>query len=445
MVFQLSTDRLDEILSQGSGAVIGIMGLGVSGLGVAQVLSSRGLNFIGFDERDISLPSDLASHCVGMVRSDALSALGGISALFVSPGVALTHELVQEAMKRNLPVFGELEMIADCGVPCIAITGTNGKSTTTALVAALLQGVGFDARIGGNFGTPMVCVAQEPKPNTVLILELSSYQLETNTRFRPDVAVILNLTPDHLARHKTMEGYAAAKARILCAQTEHDVAILNGDDPLVLDMANETRAKIQTFSLKDVGAVREPPLPEHPQLLGEHNRQNAMAAFLAVEALLLKLHHPINMSDLHKFYLAFPGLEHRIEHVATVNGVRWINDSKATNDDAAAVGVRAVPGPLVLLLGGRDKGAGYAQVLAAGHGKLRHVIAFGEAAPLVMDACRGVCEATHVASLAAAVSAASTIAKSGDAVLLSPACSSFDEFKNFEERGHVFKSLVGAL
>jgi UDP-N-acetylmuramoylalanine--D-glutamate ligase len=369
---------------------------------------------------------------------------------------------VAAVRERGIPIFGELELCGTLPAKVVAITGTNGKSTTTALLGALVRGVGKRAFVGGNLGDPVIGWIDRGDPVDVAVLELSSFQLETAYRFKADVNIILNVTPDHTDRYDDHEHYARTKER-LAAQARRAV-VLSHDDLRVRAMAEHASAPVWWFSTKSdripndgaalcderlvsFGAARG--LGEldltHPRLFGRHNRENALAAFLAAWALDLGA----TPQALRAAYLGFTGLAHRLELAGEVAGVRYINDSKATNDDSAATALAAMQGPVHLLLGGRDKGGGYEQVKRAAKQtpglRVKSVLAFGEAGKIIVSALEPDLPVTLCPTIREAFLRASHAAVAGDTVLLSPACSSFDEFKNYEERGRVFKEWVAAL
>ncbi|MEE8408476.1 MAG: UDP-N-acetylmuramoyl-L-alanine--D-glutamate ligase, partial [Myxococcota bacterium] len=339
------------------------------------------------------------------------------------------------------------------------------KSTTTALIGALVRAAGKKAFVGGNFGDPLVAWLARGEPAEVAVLELSSFQLETAYRFSANVALVLNVTPDHFDRYPDIESYALTKQRLIENLGPGSVAVLNHDDVRVAAMAEHCAGRVWWFgtavsdleglgvdgatldgdtlvphgALESLGRVDL----SHPRLIGKHNRQNALAAWIAAAALGVATE--ATRDAIHTGYLAFQGLEHRLELVADVGGVRFINDSKATNDDAAAVALRAMDRPVILLAGGRGKGAGYASLVSAAQNCARVVVAFGEDRHAVARAFTGRTDVVTVGSMREAFDTAVARAVDGDAVLLAPACASFDEFANYGERGRAFKRWVNDL
>lgn len=454
-------ERLAAILAAPTGIRIGVLGLGISGNAMALYLARRGAEVIAIDKRAEMAPATLndAGVQLRLGRYDG-STFADLEALCLSPGVDPRQSFIAALMKRHIPIFGELELVGPLPCKVIGITGTNGKSTTTALTHALVQGLGNTAFIGGNFGYPVAEWVDNGQPADVAVLELSSYQLETVSRFRLDVAVQLNVTPDHLERYADIKAYARTKCVAIELLGPSGIAVLNYDDPYVCSMAERAQGKIYWFSsagavlpgdglsvvgdkvvgygaLSDFGTASL----AHPRLLGRHNRENALASFLAVYALGLAP----TLNKLLPHYQAFKGLEHRLELAGSIKGVRYINDSKATNDMSTAIALKSFDSPVILLIGGKDKGGGYAETLAAARGRVRQVIAFGAAGPLIARTFSPHFKTVLCTSMATACKTAHELARFGDVVLLSPACSSFDEFRDFTHRGRVFKEWVARL
>ena len=455
--------KLDEILGSLSGRRIGLLGLGVAGRAMAHYLVKQGANVVAADLRtELGQDENLSSNLTLRLGSMSESTFDDVEALVISPGAHPEQPAVQAVRASGRPVFGELELVGNLGAKVVAITGTNGKSTTTALIGRLLQSLGYSVFVGGNLGDPLSRFAASGESVDVLVLELSSFQLETAYRYRPDVSVVLNVTPDHGERYDDLEDYALTKANILASQTDDQVAVLSADDTRVEKMAQNTAAQVRWFStgadlsnrdglyLDNDTAQGSGKLGselnlnlEHEKLFGRHNRENALAAFLAVDGLGLVDH---NWSGILKGYQGFGGLEHRLEWVREVDGVRFINDSKATNDEAAAVALRALPAPVVLLAGGRSKGGGYEALVQASKDKVTQVIAFGEAGDEIYERfSKEPLDTRQCATMLEAVAGSLTGCTEGTTVVLAPACSSFDEFPNYTVRGQVFKQAVLAL
>ncbi len=448
-----------------------VVGLARSGVAAARLLAREGARLTVTDRRsEAELSRELAALDAvparrvlgGHDRTD----FGGADLVVVSPGVPLSIPEIAHARARGVPVWGEIELGARFlpGLPLVAITGTNGKSTTTALAGALF------ARhrrtfTGGNLGTPLCDHVLSGAPADVAVLELSSFQIEGLVRLRAKLAAILNVTPDHLDRYPDVEAYAAAKARLFALQEPGDLAVANARDDRAMSMAAASRGERFTFgfgpprpgSVRDAGGEPAPdgaelvfsPLagtggPERYRLRnralrGMHNRENAMAAVLA--ARLLGVPGDAVQAGLD----AFPGLPHRLELVAERGGVEWVNDSKATNVDSTLVGLSAfAPGParLVLIMGGRGKGAPYAPLRPLFADRVKALLTIGEDARRVEAELGDLCPTEGCGTLGAAVRRAAGLAHPGDVVLLSPACASYDQFRNYEERGDLFRRLA---
>ncbi len=452
-----------------SGRAVVVLGAGKSGLSAARLLVRAGARVSVYDEqpRESLGPAAAALSAQGatLVAGQPLAKVdvGTPALVVVSPGVPLALPSLQQAKDRGVPVWGEVELagrVLAPGVPVVGITGTNGKSTTTALAGALLGAGGLRPFVGGNLGTPLSDAAEGPRPGAYVV-ELSSYQLEGLQTLRVNAAAVLNLTPDHLDRYASLPAYAEAKARIFQSQGPEDLAVLNLDDPWTPRFVPHLRAPATGFTLDErttlpggfTGAAVASPggfrvtgqeasyRVDNRALRGAHNLQNAMAATL------LALHVGIPPADVQQGLDDFPGLPHRLESIRTLDGVEWVNDSKATNVDAAVVALRAFPpgSRLWLLAGGKGKGAPYAPLREAAGGKVAAVLTLGQDGPLIQKEF-----ATHYTvhacgTLERAVARARELARPGDVVLLSPACASFDQFRNFEDRGDTFRRLVQAL
>jgi UDP-N-acetylmuramoylalanine--D-glutamate ligase len=375
------------------------------------------------------------------------------TAVIVSPGVPPSAAPVAAARAAGLEVLAELDLAARALAPArlIVITGTNGKSTTTALIGHLLTSAGRLAAVGGNIGRPLIEVAGfEPRPEWVAV-EASSFQLHDAPHLVPAIGVLTNLSPDHQDRYASVADYYADKRRLFRHASEGSVWVLNGDDPAVLELADRAAGRHLRFSLRapaeawfDAGRRAlvldgELLLPrERLPLLGEHNVANALAAVLAAGAA------GVSRDVIAGGLTTFRGLPHRLEEVGQVGGVLWINDSKATNVASTAVALRAMDRPYVLIAGGRHKGDSYTPLGALLAPRCRAIVAYGEAGPLLARDLGGVCPVRVVVPFEEAVRTAAGLARPGDAVLLSPACSSFDQFANYEERGAVFRRLAEA-
>ncbi len=441
-----------------------VFGLAKSGLATVGALLARGVSVVATDAAPAEKLGPLPQHerLELVLGGHPLSLLAGVDLCVVSPGVPMSIAALDAARASGIPVIAEIELASRL-VPglVVGITGTNGKSTTTALCAALLRDAGRDAVACGNFGTPWIHWAEAPAdapqpPTRVWVVELSSFQLEGIRRFAPDVAVHLNLTPDHLDRYRSVDDYGAAKARVFENQGEAQVAVLNADDPLVARI--RTRARRLLFSraqalplgawLKDgvfladatgkgprVYARREDLL-----LPGSHNAENALAALAATVPL------GVTPESAVRTFRTFKGLPHRTVLVRTRAGVAFYNDSKGTNVDATLKSLEGFPdGSVFLILGGKDKGDDFGRLLPLARRKARKVLAIGKAAPAVMKALSGGVACEEAGTIARAVEIGAAEGRPGDVVLLSPACASFDQFRNYEHRGEAFEELVRAL
>ncbi|MEO7919473.1 MAG: UDP-N-acetylmuramoyl-L-alanine--D-glutamate ligase, partial [Thermoanaerobaculia bacterium] len=443
-----------------------VFGLARSGRAAVDALLTRGVSVVGTDSRSADALEPLPEHPAfnAVLGSHPEALLDDVDLVVVSPGIPLVLPIFDAARARAIPVVSEIELASRL-LPglVVGVTGTNGKSTTTALIAALLNDAGLDAVACGNFGTPWIQFAGSAdtsySPGRVWVVELSSFQLEGIRRFAPDVAVHLNLTPDHLDRYRSLDDYGAAKARIFENQREAQVAVVNADDPLVTRI--HTRARRLEFSRvrlpeQGVGFAAgrfvwvdrrkgERVFAERADLSlpGAHNLENALAALAATVAL------GVTPESAVKTFRSFRGLPHRTELVATRRGVAFYNDSKGTNVDATLKSLEGfADGSVWLILGGKDKGDDFARLAPLVSRKARRVLTIGAAGDSIAQALESTSPGvaiTRAATLTCAIDEAAQGAVSGDTVLLSPACASFDQFKNFEHRGEVFTSLVKAL
>jgi UDP-N-acetylmuramoylalanine--D-glutamate ligase len=373
-----------------------------------------------------------------------------------SPGVPADDPLLVKARSKGITVWSEIELAYRfLEGELIGITGSNGKTTTTTLVHHILQAAGQKAILAGNVGTPLIACVDQMNAQTVSVVELSSFQLELTDKFRPNIAVFLNLTPDHLDRHRTMASYTAAKARIFAKQTELDAAVLNADDAPTVALAPKkpqafwfSRQKVvnQGACLRGddvvivhrgkeefVMKVAEIPLP------GAHNVENVLAAAIAARLA------DVDSATIGKAVKSFAGVEHRLEFVLEIRGVRYYNDSKATNVDATLKALDAFPGRILIILGGKDKGSDYTVLQKPLREKAILALLIGAAADKIDKQIAGSVAIERAGTLENAVAIASEAAKPGDIVLLAPACASFDQFQSYEHRGRVFKDLVRGL
>ena len=443
------------------GRRIGVLGMARSGMAVARLAAANGARLLVSDSagesklapqveelRAAGIPYEVGGHTEALLQCDYL---------VVSPGVPLGIDILNRARETGLPIFSEIEFASwFCPGRMVAVTGSNGKTTTATLIGELLTAAGYDVHVCGNIGRPFTEAVSAMKPDSWAVVELSSFQLETIADFHPHIACILNLSPDHLDRHGDFESYRAAKYRITENQTADDFLLLNAEDTTLHDSPPETEAAVLWFStgrnaaaaatvchdalcvlrngvLTEVVPVTEIALP------GAHNLQNAAAAVLAAALCDVP---PAAMARVLK---RFSGVEHRLESVGTVAGIRFVNDSKATNVESVTVALRAVSPPVWLILGGRDKGASYTPIAAAGRGKVKGIVAIGEAREKIFHELGREFPVEFADSLPAAVTRCFEMAQPGDTVLLSPGCASFDMFQDFEHRGRVFKEAVESL
>ena len=439
-----------ESMSLDSKPMTLVVGLGRTGLSCARHLFAKGENVVLTDTRDTppelaALRGELPDIPVHLGRFDDLL-FEQAARLVVSPGVSLTEPVIEAALSAGKPVVGDIELFAQQEkAPVVAITGSNGKSTVTSLLAEMAVAAGMRAVAGGNLGPPALDLLAA-HDTELFVLELSSFQLETTASLESAAATVLNVTADHMDRYRGLSAYASAKRRVFRGQ---GVMVVNRDDPTVAAMADPDRATIG-FTLKpprheDYGVRKfclcrgeETLLPITAlSLEGDHNVANALAALALGSAVDLPL------DAMLETLTRFKGLAHRCELVASRRGVRWLNDSKATNVGATVAAVSGVSsrGPVILIAGGEGKDADFSPLRDAMNG-VRAVILIGRDAPLIEHAISGVCPIYHADSMLAAVTKANDLASHGDSVLLSPACASFDMFDNYEMRGQVFKDIV---
>ena len=434
-----------------------IVGVSKSGRSACELLLSRGADCSVYDDGEnetvLAAERDLESRGVKIVRKDGIEeAIARCDVVVLSPGVAIDHDIPVKAKRSGKRVTGEFELASSlCVNPVVAVTGTNGKTTTCTMIDCILRAGGLSPRLCGNVGTPFSSVLDGLREEDVVVAEVSSFQLETAARFAPHVAVITNITPDHLSRHYNMENYVFVKSRILSNLKESEYAVLNYDDGVVRNLGEKTEAKVVAFSVRSEvngcylsdGKIyfKGKYIADEKDfsLRGEHDVENALAAICAAEILGVK------EESIVEGLRSFKGVRHRIEYVGCFNGTEFYNDSKATNPDAAVKAIETMKKPCVLLLGGKDKGLSFDSLFAEiGKSSVRHVVATGESRYALLSAARKACfdEISVVKEFRPAVELACLIARKDECVLLSPACSSFDAFSDYEERGDAFVATV---
>jgi len=484
--FPIPASGVPRVIGDWAGRRALVLGLARSGVAAARALAARGVAVTGSDTKS---ESELAARGAGValedleargveleLGSDDLSLLDHADVVVTSPGVPPTAPLLAAADERGIPVVGELELAFQLSrAPWIAITGTNGKSTTTALTGALFTALGYETHVCGNIGVAATDEALKAKEAGVIVAEVSSFQLERVVSFRPRVAVVLNLTPDHLDRHGSIEVYAGLKARVFAHQTPGDLAVLNADDPATVGWAGRfgIAAKTAYFHHAEQGAAAPAsgPLAEaiaaadgawldskgrivrawegHKDVLlpasdlaipGPHNVSNALAAVAATLAF------EGNAQALSAALKGFGGLAHRLEPLGSVGKVPFYNDSKATNVDSMRTALLAFERPVVVIAGGRDKAGDWPALAELAQAKIARLVLIGEAAPVIAQAWSRV-PSTRAESLEAATRAAFALAGEldGAPVVLSPGCASFDQFKDYEDRGEQFRGAVARL
>jgi UDP-N-acetylmuramoylalanine--D-glutamate ligase len=438
-----------------------VVGLGKSGLAAALFLRRQGAQVTVSDVRSAEA---LARDIPALIDEGIAVEAGGHGLLtfrrqdliVVSPGVPMdTPELVQ-VQKFGLPIIGELELATHfLRGNVLAITGSNGKTTTTTLCGEILKAGKLPTQVGGNIGVPVIALVEESRDGGWSVLEVSSFQLETTYEFHPQVAVILNITPDHLDRHGSFENYVAAKERIFARQTAEDALVLNADDDTAKGAAARAPSRIFWFSRTKVvrqgafvqdgvilfrateqgGAEPVLKVSEIP-LKGTHNVENVLAAVCSARLA------GVSAETIRDAVMSFQAVEHRLEYVATLNGVDYYNDSKATNVDASMKAIAAFSGGIHLILGGKDKNSDYRQMRGLLQERVKAVYTIGAAAEKIHTHIEGAVPVVSAGTLEEAIGRAAAAAQPGEIVLLAPACSSFDQFENYEHRGRVFKEAV---
>jgi UDP-N-acetylmuramoylalanine--D-glutamate ligase len=435
-----------------------VVGGARSGIAAARFLAARGARVTVNDlrpEGELDAVRSITSSGIHLVAGGhPLKLFENADLIVVSPGVPLAQLPFERARERSIPVISEVELAARfMKGQLIGITGSNGKTTTTTLTGLLLARAGIPVQVGGNIGTPLISLVEGSRDDGFTVIEMSSFQLEAVDRLHFQAAALLNISPDHLDRYRSMDEYADAKGNIFRNQTRNDTAVLNGDDGRVVSMASRTLARQVFFSRRTVldqgiflkGDVVVERANDHERelvkrseigLKGDHNLENVMAA------LGLGLACGASSEAMRATVAEFRGVEHRLEFVREIGGVEFYNDSKATNVDAAIKALESFDSPVVVILGGKDKGSDYTPLRPLVASRCRSAVVIGAAAGKIAGAIEGTVPVLRAESMAAAVEVGFEASKPGDVVLLAPACASFDMFENYEDRGRVFKDAV---
>ena len=441
-----------------------VFGSGISGIGAAGLLEERGASVTLYDGNDKLDAEEIRSKMKDGAKTDIVlgqfpeELLGKLDLVIISPGVPTDLPIVNRMRESDIPVVGEIELAYELGKgEVLAITGTNGKTTTTALLGEIMKAVYDSAFVVGNIGIPYTNVVDETRDDSVIVAEMSSFQLESIVDFRPRVSAVLNITPDHLNRHHTMEAYIQAKKNVAINQTAEDTCVLNYEDEVLREFGETLQTKVLYFSSKrklDKGIYLEDGniIYRNPdeclvcnvkelKLLGVHNYENVMAAVAMAAA------YGVPMDSIRKTIKEFAGVEHRIEFVAEKNGVAYYNDSKGTNPDAAIRGIQAMNRPTYLIGGGYDKQSEYKEWIESFDGKVKKLLLIGQTREKIAKEAEecGFTDIMLLDTFEDAVLTAAKLAEPGEAVLLSPACASWGMFKNYEERGDKFKEIVNSL
>lgn len=442
-----------------------VAGSGISGIAAAKLLLDMGGEVVLYDGNEKLREEDLrkkfdenakVSFVLGeLTRTDLL----GVELSIISPGISLEAPFVSVIDQAGIPIWSEIQLAYHCAKGRLAaITGTNGKTTTTALTGEIMKACYDSVFVVGNIGEPYTAHALETTEKSVTVAEVSSFQLETIMDFRPNVSAILNITPDHLDRHKTMERYIEIKEGITKNQKENDVCVLNYDDPVLREFGETLKCKVVYFSsreklkkglfldgdqivYKDGETVTEIVNIHELKLLGRHNHENVMAA------VAIAMNMDVPMDTIRRVVKRFEAVEHRIEFVTERFGVKYYNDSKGTNPDAAMQAIKAMPGPTLLIAGGYDKHSEYDEWIESFGGKVRYLVLIGQTRDKIAECAKrhGFTDIMYAEDLKEAVQVCASYANAGDNVLLSPACASWGMFKNYEERGRMFKEYVRNL
>lgn len=437
-----------------------VIGAARSGLAAAEFLAKQGEDVVLTDLKrveDTDVLENLGIQTLLGEQPDVAAIQPDY--ILMSPGVPLSIPPVVYAKAHDIPVIGELELAyRNCKASFVAITGTNGKTTTTTLTGELLKKTEKQVFVGGNIGVPIISYVADLQKDDVVVAEVSSFQLETTDSFCPHLALILNLTPDHLDRHGDMAGYLAAKAKIFANQKDSDYLVLNYDDETLRGLESQSRGKVIFFSqqhkleegvyldgeeiiLAWEGKKISICTADEIAIKGRHNLENAMGA------ITLAYLSGVTPEKIREVLTTFPGVEHRLEPVRTLRGVLYINDSKGTNPDSTIKALEAYDRPIVIILGGKNKGVPFTELASVVKQRAKKAVVLGQAKPELIEALESVDFHNYVTAdtFTEGVTTAAQLAESGDIVLLSPACTSWDMFRSYEERGKLFKEIVAAL
>lgn len=443
-----------------------VAGSGISGIAAAKLLLNMGGEVVLYDgnkalkEEELKKKFDEGAKVSFVIGELGRTDLLGVELAIISPGISLEAPFVAVIDQAGIPIWSEIQLAFHCAKGKLAaITGTNGKTTTTALTGEIMKAYYDSVFVVGNIGDPYTAHALETTEESVTVAEVSSFQLETIMDFRPNVSAILNITPDHLDRHKTMERYIEIKESITKNQKEEDVCVLNHDDPVLREFGETLKCRVVYFSSREKlkkglyldgsmivhrdgkGAVTEIADTGELKLLGRHNHENVMAA------VAIGMNMGVPMETIRRVIKRFEAVEHRIEFVTERFGVKYYNDSKGTNPDAAMQAIKAMPGPTLLIAGGYDKHSEYDEWIESFGGKVRYLVLIGQTRDKIAECAKrhGFMDIMYAEDLKEAVQVCASYANAGDNVLLSPACASWGMFKNYEERGRMFKEYVRSL
>lgn len=441
-----------------------VVGLAASGIPTVHTLLKLGAKVTVHDMKNkdqlLDIITDINSDRVNYILGKYPDEINNYNYIIVSPGVPMDLPFIKEALNQNIIVMGEMELAYQlCKGRFIAITGTNGKTTTTALTGEIFKNAALESYVVGNIGVAAITKALTASEKAIMVTEVSSFQLESIIDFKPHIAAIINITPDHLNRHKTMDRYTNAKANIFSNQGNEDFLVLNADNPITYELRNKTKSNVILFSRKqklNVGAfIQDNNIVfsnngkelvvicgiDELKIPGTHNIENALAA------VAISICAGINKEIIASTLKSFMGVEHRLEYVDEIDDIIFINDSKGTNPDASTKAIEAIKTPVVLIAGGIDKGSHFAEFIKAFNGKVKHMVLLGETAEKIKEAAEDSAfyNTIIVENMEEAVEVSYRLAAKGDTVLLSPACASWDMYQNFEVRGNHFKSCVNKL